>query len=179
MNLTDWKDVTEIGKDVVSAAAIIIGGWWSYKKFFREADGEPSIEIKLECDVVATEDSGVRLLTIKSELCNNGKIPSVIFSERSIIDVYKINPDTQTRTLYCQCDYYKNYQTFNIPVNGKMNVLDYAYIEHPGIYHVNVFFAQSAIDNKKFRDRIKSVGASDAEMELSGWRCEKVVSSAI
>ena len=153
ITITNWKEISEIGKNIVTVGAIAIGGWWSYKKFFREAEDESSVDIKLECKVIKTENSNYPLLTIKAQLCNNGKIPTIINLEKSQVVIYKINPTAQTREFYIECDYLKFYKEYNIPVNGTWDALNFALIEHPGIYHIWVSFALNPEDNKKFFSR--------------------------
>ena len=180
MNITDWKEISEIGKNAVTVGAMVIGGWWSYIRFFKEAEHESSINVKVACDIVETDIPNIRLLSIKAELCNNGRTPSQIICEKSRVDVYKINPSVQTRELYVSCDYFKTRGSFNIPVKGTMEVLDFALIDHPGIYHVRVFFTQSTKDSKKFYRRMSYIwGKRIAYGGISGWTNESVISSEI
>ena len=159
----NFKDALDIILSITTIGAILIGGWWSYIKFFKEAEHESSVTVSLECQVLKDNNQKKRILSINAIFHNNGKVPAQIIPEFSSIEIYKINPKNQeeSKEQYSNCYRFKLKGAFNIPVNGTMNIVDYTFIDHPAIYMVETFFVQSRQESKKFYKRMKSIYKQD------------------
>jgi len=84
-----FKEKLEIAQAIVTTAAVIVGGWWTYSLFIKEREEFPHANIELKLSHVALSDQA-NLLRVGIELTNSGK--SLMKIGKSIIRVQQILP---------------------------------------------------------------------------------------
>ena len=70
MDLQHALDISELVARVIISTAVIIGGFWTYAKFFRGRTSKPRLEPHVEGEIVAN-NRGYQLL-LRSKIHNVG-----------------------------------------------------------------------------------------------------------
>jgi hypothetical protein len=60
-------------KDVVTTVAVIVGGWWAYKRFVRQRDAHPRCSFTLDVRFIGIQD-GRLILEVVATLQNQGLV---------------------------------------------------------------------------------------------------------
>jgi hypothetical protein len=183
MDWNSFKIIVDIFNILVTTGAIIIGGIWAYKKLFIEAEHETSITVSLNCKLLNSNRKNLKILEIRAIVNNNGKIPCQIDlpNSRIFINIVNINEDLMQFVAqeeeYLSLHSFKESGVINIPVGASANVVDFTPIEHPGIYRVEVFLAQTKQAGKKFYRRIGEPFPDDWDENPSGWSDEIILNT--
>lgn len=72
MNLTSAKDLTDIISGLATTIALLVGGWWSYEKFFRKRELYPHSALAHELTDRLLPD-GTRWLHVSLVVRNKGR----------------------------------------------------------------------------------------------------------
>ncbi len=177
------KEIAETIESILKSIAVVAAGCWAYWKLFLHAEHETSISPGLD---VAVLDCGVtnrRVLEIRSTLENRGTVPCQLDLQRSTVTVRILNLPVDSQAIdvrTCQCLYegfVSEEDILNIPVGASKDEVVSVPVPHPGTYHVNVFFAQTERDARKFYRRVRMKIPGDSHENWPGWANEKIVST--
>lgn len=183
MDMKSFKTIVDIINSIITSGAFILGGIWAYKKLFIEAEHETSITVQLKCDLMLCNINKLRILQIRAKVNNNGKVPCQIDLPNSSIyvNVVNINEDLSSFSTheenYSSCKSFKRTNFVNIPVGASTDVVDFSLVEHPGIYRVKVFLAQTEHDGRIFYKRLGKPFPSDWIENPSGWSDECILNT--
>lgn len=93
MSLADWKSVAEIVQDVVTSAAVVIGGVWAYFKLWKGRTFRPHVEILVGTRWLCLEDGGDTGLQVTVRLRNIGGAVIHLLQEGSGVMVSQLAAD--------------------------------------------------------------------------------------
>jgi hypothetical protein len=180
----DWnhaKDIAETVESILKSIGLLVAAAWAYWRFFLQAERETSISSKLQVAVLPCEESGHRLLEVRSTLTNNGKVPCQIDLSQSTLRVSHVRLDVQDNGVSWDTKLYfeKALRTsrLNVPVGASMDDVEFVPVPHPGIYHVRTFFAQTERDMEIFYKRLGEPLPQDPRNGRSGWPNAAVIST--
>jgi hypothetical protein len=86
---SSFKEKLEIVQAIVTIAAVLVGGWWTYTLFIKQREEYPHANIELKLSHVALSEQA-NLLRVGIELNNSGK--SLMKIGKYIIRVQQILP---------------------------------------------------------------------------------------
>ena len=97
LSLDEWNTVADIGSALVTTGAIVVGGWWAYRRFVRERTIWPRANLELVLTHRQLTDE-VTLLNIAVKVLNGGIGVMQLGELRA--DVYQVlplDPETHAR----------------------------------------------------------------------------------
>lgn len=175
MSLQSISEVAQIVQGVATALAIIVGGIWAWRKLFIRAEHETSITATLTPRIISCGQESFRILEICCNLINNGTVPCHFNVKQSYIRVDRLIVNNDGKKCTFKTEHYTDcgdFTAFNVPVGGTWKCVRVSLIEHPGIYQVHAFFAQTHEDIVRFYKRIGQPVPFNITEHPSGWPSE-------
>lgn len=160
MDFTYWKTVAETVASVLTSGALLIGGYWAYRKLIVQGEHEESLAVSVTARVLVPDQPKFRILEIRCELKNTGKVPCQIDLERSTVTVSTVVVDPiQDKLIWKAVPYYSGAMgepgtLFNVPVGASMDRVHFVGVPHPGLYGVRVLLAQTEKSARAFYRRM-------------------------
>ncbi|WP_426524157.1 hypothetical protein [Bradyrhizobium sp. McL0615] len=73
MLLADWKNLAAIFQSIVTPLALVIGGWWAYRRYIVEESNFPHIETSAEISLIG-QQGDFWIVELVAVLNNKGKV---------------------------------------------------------------------------------------------------------
>jgi len=178
----DWhraKEVAETVESILKSAGLMVAAAWAYWRFFLQAERETSISSKMQVTVLPCEETGFRLLEVRSTLTNGGKVPCEIDLSRSTLRVDSL----YLKDSGVSCDtkpFYKKDlggEALNVPVGSSSDRVQFVPVRHPGIYFVETFFSQTERDMRILYKRLGRRAPKNLGDRRIGWFNAAVIST--
>ncbi|MFA6002279.1 MAG: hypothetical protein WC828_09265 [Thermoleophilia bacterium] len=183
MQLGDLKTSAEIAESVIKSVALVVAGLWAYRRFIVEGEHEESLCLTIGTKVLPSDRADVRLVEVRCDLRNVGKIPCQVELESSTVSVSRVGGDIKDGNVVWQANPYfharfgTNGDLFNIPVGAAMSRVTFVAVPHPGVYGVRVIIAQTEQAARLFYRRMKLPFPADWKANPSGWDDSVIIST--
>jgi hypothetical protein len=89
LHIEDIENLTDVVKNIVTAAAVIVGGVWAYWRFVRERARWPRASVELLFEERQLS-SGLALLNVTVRICNEGK--GLMELTKIRLDLHRVKP---------------------------------------------------------------------------------------
>jgi hypothetical protein len=180
VNWQHAKDVAETVESILKSIGLLVAAAWAYWKFFLQAERETSISSRLQVSVLHCQESGHRLLEVRTTLTNNGKVPCEIDLSQSTVSVSQVTLEEQNSIVSCRTKLYaeggaSGDDLLNVPVGASMDIVEIVAVGHPGVYNISTFFAQTEQNKRLFYKRLRMTPPKDLSKDLVGWRSAAVI----
>lgn len=183
MDLSNWKTLAETVESVLKSGAIVIGGWWAYRKWFVQAEHEESLDVKVAAKVLPSDKPDLRILEIRCELKNVGKVPCQVDFARSTVTVSSVGVDSDGKNISWQAAPLSHGPIDGegslciVPVGACLSRVHFVGIKHPGVYGVRVLFAQTEAGARTFYKRLHVPFPKNWVDNPPGWDDSTIVST--
>ena len=89
LHIEDIENLTDVAKNVVTGAAVVVGGIWAYWRFVRERARWPRASVKLHFEEREL-DTRVVLLNVTVQIANDGK--GLMELTKIRLDLHRVKP---------------------------------------------------------------------------------------
>jgi hypothetical protein len=98
--LEEMARISSIFQAIVTGLAIIVGGWWTYRKFLQQLEGYAHIETSAEIEVIGRHGSDW-IVEVRAVLLNKGKVENKISRlEFDLVALHEDDPLTTNPELW-------------------------------------------------------------------------------
>ena len=161
MNINDLKNVADIAQAISASIALLAAGWWAWSNARIEGKFEESLSIATLVKVFRSQTPHLRILEIRLDLKNVGKVPCQIDLARSTVTVSCVTVTSQDPNVVWQSEPYFSGRLehdpraiLNIPVGASMARVTFAGVPHPGLYGIRALLALTKVGSKRFYRRL-------------------------
>ena len=165
----DWTDALDAFESLMTGIALGVAGVWAFYKYVLEGYEEPSLHVKVTCNVLQESANSTSVVSVRAEVTNVGKIPCQVDSDRSTVEIniVKVN-GTESWPSVALRDQGRLLEGIrNIPPGSTTAFTNFIQIQRPATCGVVVFIALTERGAKRFYRRI-------GKKLPDNWRDERV-----
>jgi len=183
MSLDTWKTVAETVESFTKSAGLIAAGVWAYWKLFVYGEHESSISSSLQAKVLPCSSQHLRIIEVRAILTNHGKVPSQLDLGRSKLTIsYVVVEEAPSKLSWSRKPYFSQAvatpkSLLNIPVGAEKHEVQFVVVPHPGVYHIDTFYALTKRVARQFYRRMGEAYPTDLDEHRPGWANEMIVST--
>ena len=161
MSVDDWKNVADIAQALSASIALLAAGWWAWNNARIEGKFDESLSVTISVKVFRSHTPGLKILEVRLDLKNVGKVPCQIDLARSTVTVSRVTVTPQDPNVTWQAEPYFSGRLeqdpsaiVNIPVGASLARVTFAGVPHPGVYGVRALLALTKAGTKRFYKRL-------------------------